>query len=226
MCHLCLMGIEFWDPTHVRAQTPSPPPATVTPPSGGIVIRGAQPAPAGGFGGFAPMAPVNTAGPSGPPITVVNGTKDPRIVWEDGHIAILYAKDFPANTGMGRSKTRDDVKDAINAVIDDTLQSAPGAGSLHKFVKVRLSEILARPLPAGPAPVARGRLPIDPSQFKPVAPKIAKSGSYAGQIIPDYPHDCTACGGKFYQGMFGGIHPTPDGKCPAESRVLKPPRRK
>lgn len=160
-----------------------------------------------------------TSIPSGPgqgpqTITKVNGTADPRVLWEDGHVAIIYAKDFPANSGMGRSKTRKDVADAINAAIDDALVTMPGAGSAHDFIKVRLAELLARPVTA---PVARvvARLPVDPSQYKPVAPRIAQSGRYKGQIIPDFPHDCIACGGKYYQGMYTSIHDTPDGECPA-----------
>lgn len=188
--------------------------------------------------GFTPFVPPNTASnpgapinnpfaptPLGPgqgpqPVTKTNGTGDPRVIWEDGHVAVIYAKDFPANAGMGRSKTRKDVKDAINAAIDDALVTSPGAGSAHDFVKVRLKELLARPLPSGPAPRVQARLPIDPSQFRPVTPKIAQSGKYKGHIIPDFPHDCSACGGKFYQGMFSSVHDTPDGRCPAETKTV------
>jgi hypothetical protein len=160
--------------------------------------------------------------PPGQKVTVVNGTGDPRVIWEDGHIAIIYAKDFPAGTGMGRSRTRGDIKDAINAAVDDSLQTMPGGGKLHEFIKVNLKELLQRPY-AGSPQTAKvvGRLPISPSQFVPVAPKVAQGGSYKGRIIPDFPHTCAVCNGPYYQGMFEGIHPTPDGKCPAAAKTTK-----
>lgn len=170
-----------------------------------------------------PTTKMPTPGPPpGTKITVVNGTGDPRIVWEDGLVAIIYAKDFPAGTGMGRSRTRSDIKDAINATIDDQLQNAPGKGSASDFVKVWLKELLLRPYVGAPSTMKLPtRLPVSPSQFVPVAPKIAQSGRFKGQIIPDFPHICSACGGPYYQGMFEGIHPTPDGKCPATKPTAK-----
>jgi hypothetical protein len=182
-------------------------------------------------GGFKPMAAPNSAGgayvppkaPStgvtiiggggggGSGVTAVNSTGDSRVLWEDGHIAIIFAKDFPANSGMGRSKTRDTVAEAIKATVDDQLQSPVGGGSMGKFVKVWLKELLARPVVVpGGGPKVMARLPIDPSQFKPVSP-----------VIPDFPHDCIRCGGKMYQGMFSNVHPTPDGKCPSEHAKVK-----
>lgn len=182
-------------------------------------VRNATPSP------FAGMLP-QTA-PNGPKVTTVNSTGDPRVVWEDGHIAIIYARDFPANSGMGRSKTRDDVADAIKATVDDQLQIPVGAGSMGKFVKVWLKELLARPVVVpGGGPKVMPRLPIDPSQFRPVNPVVAKSGNYKGQIIPDFPHDCVRCGGKYYQGMFSNVHPTPDGRCPAEDKKMDKGRRR
>lgn len=201
------------------SQDPVDPAAQTLPP--------AQPTPASsprGFGGFVlPHQPAQPAPgpPPGTKITVVNGTSDPRVIWEDGHVAIIYAKDFPAGTGMGRSKTRADIKDAINATVDDTLQTMPGKGSYNDFVKVWLKDLLARPLATGPAPALPKRLPVSPKDFVPVAPVVAKSGRYAGHIIPDFPHDCAACGGKYYQGMFHDVHDTPDGKCPAISQSQK-----
>jgi hypothetical protein len=174
-----------------------------------------------------PAAPIGTAvsgvSVSGG-ITRVNSTGDARIIWEDGHVAIIYAKDFPAGTGMGRSKTRDDVKDAIQATVDDQLQTLPGPGSANKFIKVWLKDLLARPVATQQA-VVRPRLAISPADFKPVTPKIAQSGKFKGQVIPDFPHDCPHCGGKFYQGMFSAVHDTPDGLCPAVTGA-KPPRRR
>lgn len=171
------------------------------------------------------IGPAATAGVGPTPITKVNSTADPRVLWEDGLVAIIYAKDFPANSGMGRSKTRKTPAEALNAAIDDQLVTAPGAGSAHDFIKVKLADLLARPL-TKPVATVMPRLPVDPSQFKPVVPKIAQSGTYKGQIIPDFPHDCTKCGGKMYQGMYSSVHPTPDGRCPADSKPEAPKRRR
>lgn len=182
---------------------------------------GGWPPPAPAPAGTTPGAQATPGPPPGTKITVVNGTADPRIVWEDGHVAIIYAKDFPAGTGMGRSKTRSDIKDAINATIDDALHTMPGKGSFGDFVKVWLKDLLARPLSTGPGPQLPKRLPVDPKDFRPVSPVIATSGRYKGQIIPDFPHDCPTCGGKYYQGMFSSIHPTEDGECPATKPKLK-----
>lgn len=181
-----------------------------------------QPNQAPPYQGVAPGGtPLPAAPPAynpGPPITRVNGTQDPRIIWEDGHIAIIYAKDFPANSGMGRSKTRDDLQDAIKAPVDDQLVTPAGGGSQHKFVKVKLAELLARPLVSpAMAPKPLHRLPVSPREFMPVSPKIAQSGTYKGRIIPDFPHKCQLCGGMYYQGAVEAVHPTPDGQCPALS---------
>jgi hypothetical protein len=175
-------------------------------------------APGGVLGGQLPQA-VPQAYVPGPAVTRVNSTQDPRIVWEDGYVAIIYAKDFPANSGMGRSKTRKDIKDALNAAVDDQLVTPPGANSAHDFVKVKLADLLARPLQLNPAmaPQLPKRLPISPREFMPVTPKIAQTGRYKGHIIPDFPHDCQLCGGKYYQGAVEAVHPTQDGKCPALS---------
>lgn len=220
-------GSGYW-PIPAQTNQQSAPPAPPAPPSQG---QGSLP-------GFPPLKinPVTNGvlggglGPGqGPtPVTKTNSTGDPRIIWEDGFVAIIYAKDFPANAGMGRSKTRKDIADAIKATIDDQLVTAPGAGSAHDFVKVWLKELLARPLPVGPAPKVQARLPIDPSQFKPVSPKIASGGTYKGKIIPDFPHDCHSCGGKYYQGMFSSVHDTPDGRCPndPEVKAAAPKRRR
>lgn len=238
MCYLCTAnkglkkqmytarGLQEFEWDMVQHAWVSTAKTAPTPPMG--VPAPAQPgqgsAPAHAPQAFNPLGGIvqapNKFGPGqGPqPVTKTNSTNDPRIIWEDGLVAIIYAKDFPAGTGMGRSKTRADLKDAINATIDDQLVTAPGKGSMHDFVKVWLKDLLARPLPGPAAPKIQGRLPIDPKQFIPVAPVIAKSGRYAGQIIPDFPHDCTACGGKYYQGMFSGVHDTPDGRCPAEAK--------
>lgn len=173
-----------------------------------------------------PQSPTPPApNPSAAPV-VVNSTQDSRIVWEDGNVAVIYARDFPAMTGMGRSRTRTQVGAAVAAPIEDALQTPVGAKSGGEFVKVWLKELLARPpLPAGTAglPAMPVRLPLDPKDFRPVAPQIATGGTYKGKVIPDFPHPCVRCGGMMYQGNFSTVHPTPDGKCPADN--VKPKKR-
>ena len=193
-------------PNSINHQPQSAPPYQGVAP-GGVPLPQAVPA---------PQQQVYNPGPA---VTRVNSTQDPRIIWEDGHVAIIYGKDFPANSGMGRSKTRKDIKDALNAAVDDQLVTPPGAGSAHDFVKVKLAELLARPLQLNPAmaPKPMARLPVSPREFVPVTPKIAQSGKYKGKIIPDFPHYCQLCGGAYYQGAVEAVHPTPDGKCPALS---------
>src|SRR5687768_5505538 len=94
----------------------------------------------------APYIPPPAGNPihSGGGITRVNSTGDSRVIWEDGTVAIIYAKDFPAGTGMGRSPTRKTIPDALNATIDAARQTAAGAGVANDFVKVYLKELLAR----------------------------------------------------------------------------------
>lgn len=171
--------------------------------------QGVQPAPV-------PVAPATQ--PS-LPFTRVNSTKDPRVLWEDSKIAIIFAGDFPANTGMGRSKSRKTLPDALAAQIDTNLQTGVGAGSASDLVKVYLADLLARPVgaPVKVAPVPTGRLAHSPDVFRAPPPSIAKSGTYKGMVIPDFPHQCSACGGRMYQGMINSVHDTPDGRCPKES---------
>lgn len=153
-------------------------------------------------------------------ITVVNSTGDPRVIWEDGKTAIIHARDFPAGTGMGRSPSRKDIKDAIVAQIDPARQNAVGPGSAHDFIKVDLKELLARPMTTGK------KLPVSPHQFRgrpEPKPMIASGYGHAakGVLIPDghFPHICGMCGGWYYQGT--GEHSTGDGKCPATSKPSK-----
>lgn len=234
MCIMCLkLGDDpaFCDPTHPRVATqgqnpPNPDPFMGLPPGNGGTPVPAQPPQGTPAGGISVKKPGPGLGATPPPITRTNQTGDPRVVWEDGQIAIIYAKDFPANSGMGRSKTRGQLTDAIKATIDDQLQTMPGAGSANDFVKVWLKELLARPSAGMAQPKVVPRLPIDPIQFRPVAPKIATGGTYKGQVIPDFPHDCEKCGGKYYQGNFSSIHPTPDGLCPNDRPEKKPSRRR
>lgn len=166
-----------------------------------------------------PGYPTQQSTPKTKGVTVVNSTSDPRVIWEDGKIAIIFARDFPANTGMGRSATRKDLKDAIMAQIDPGRTTMPGANSMNDFVKVVLGDLLARPL-GGKAPS------VKPKMFSgrpdPV-PMIASGyGSVPkGTIIPDahFPHKCGVCGDWYYQGT--GEHPTPDGACPRGNKSGK-----
>lgn len=222
MCYLCMGKDELtiqrvhgnWPGKWVASagnNTPPDPPDPPTPPPSAPRISG-------GFG-FAPPAFGPGQGPQ--KITKVNSTTDPRVLWEDGQVAVIYAKDFPANTGMGRSKTRGSLQDVLAAPIDDQLVTAPGKNSGFDLIKVWLKDILARPIQAPGAQKVVGRLPIDPKHYLPQTPVVAKSGKFKGQVIPDFPHDCAACGGKCYQGMFSNVHDTPDGRCPAESAPQK-----
>lgn len=166
--------------------------------------------------GVQPTAQPTVAGTL--PFTPVNSTKDPRVLWEDGQIAIIFAGDFPANTGMGRSKSRKTLPDALTQQVDPGLTTAVGAGSRADLIKVFLAELLARPVGSQGAVVQAppvGRLPNGPTTFSP--PKIAKTGSFRGMVIPDFPHTCAACGGKMYQGMVQSVHDTADGRCPRET---------
>lgn len=148
-------------------------------------------------------------------ITVVNSTGDPRIIWEDGKFAIIHARDFPANTGMGRSTTRKSIQEAIMQQVDPARQTAAGPGSINDFVKVLLSDLLARPVGSPKA------LPVSPHQFRggrPPPKQMIASGYGSvpkGTVIPDahFPHVCGMCGGWYYQGT--GEHSTPDGRCPS-----------
>lgn len=145
-------------------------------------------------------------------ITAVNSTGDPRVLWEDGKFAVIHARDFPANTGMGRSATRPTMQAAMTAAIDPGRQNAAGPGSMQDFCKVVLAELLARPLTGVKKQTTgfafKGR--PDPK------PMIASGYGTApkGTVIPDahFPHNCGVCGGWYYMGT--GEHPTPDGKCP------------
>lgn len=154
-------------------------------------------------------------------ITVVNGTGDPRIVWEDGVVAIIQARDFPANTGMGRGPTRKTPVEALQTQIDPTRVTMPGAGAMNDFVKVVLKDLLARPVGAAPA---QAPAPAKGFGFRPPPKPMVASGygSVAkGVVIPDahFPHICGVCGGWYYQGT--GEHSTPDGRCPSKSAKKK-----
>jgi len=149
-------------------------------------------------------------------ITIINSTSDSRVLWEDGTFAVIYAKDFPANSGMGRSPTRKDVTAAIKATVDPARTQPPGQGTAMDFCKVMLQELLARP--------AGFRKPsVSPGMFggRPPAKQMIASGYGSvpkGTLIPDghFPHICGMCGGWYYQGTRE--HPTPDGRCPTTGK--------
>lgn len=174
-----------------------------------------------GFGGAgsAPQHLPTIPTPNGP-LTIVNTTGDPRVIWEDGQNAIIFAKDFPANTGMGRSASRKDPMEALKQPIDPTRVTPVGQGSMMDFVRVWLKDLLSRPAVAGApkntAPKGFGGRPAP-------APMIASGhGSVPkGTVIPNahFPNICGVCGGWYYQGT--GEHDTPNGLCPAKSKQLK-----
>lgn len=219
MCIICMRN--NWSPAvsktyHTRVlgqnQTPPAPPAQpyVAGPLPGLPNQGMPTVP--GQVGHSSMQPVGG-------ITAVNTTGDPRVLWEDGKFAIIHARDFPAGTGMGRGPTRKDIQDAINTQVDPARQNAAGAGTINDFVKVLLSELLARPVGsktiAAPPPRIGNRPP----------PKQMIASGYGsvpkGTVIPDahFPHVCGMCGGWYYQGS--GEHNTPDGRCPTSVKKKK-----
>src|SRR3954470_15644595 len=79
-----------------------------------------------------------------------NSTEDPRIIWEDGQFAIIEGRD--CWDGLERSKTRDNLGDAIRQPIAGPMPK-PGAGKATDLVKVKLADMLANPV-VGQAPGA------------------------------------------------------------------------
>ena len=100
----------------------------------------------------------------------------PQIVEQsdDGIWGVVVAGSLPP--GVARSKTRDDPKDALTAPWDPALTAPVGPNSIHKFVKVKMSDLgLARP-----------RILLRPGDY---------ANKKVGKFIPDYPHTCLICGG-------------------------------
>lgn len=185
--------------------------APVNQPNVSVTPVAPKQAPPSPFAGGLPATNPNPSGYS----NWVNTTGDSRVVFDGGNCAsdevIIYAKDFPAGTGMGRSRTRPDPMDASKASIDPALMTPAGRGSANDFVKVRLSELLLRPI---------GAPPLNPNKHyarPPARPMVSFGlGSVAkGAVIPNahYPHNCGVCGGWYYQGT-GEHDGTPDGRCP------------
>lgn len=151
-----------------------------------------------------------------------NSSGDDRVISEDGKWAIIEAGD--CWDGLSRSKTRDNIGDAISAPWDAGMTVMPGPGSVaaKKLVKVKLADLLANPAnPTPPRPAVTG-LP-SPKDFKkdPVAPQSPfMSKPYTAKNIPEFPHQCRVCGGRFYQGLTKVVHestekdPKLQGACP------------
>lgn len=156
-----------------------------------------------------------------------NSTTDPRIIWEDGTWAIIEAKDWPP--GIGRSKTRDTVPDAIAATWEAGLGNiAIGPQSIRasKLVKVKLGDFLNVPPPSlSPGPLGG----LSPKAFQdpatPVAPPSPMMPKpWKGKDIPEYPHVCPNCGGRTVHMPSGHIHEMTDpkhsrgdGSCPQKA---------
>ncbi len=159
-----------------------------------------------------------------PPGNPNNSTTDPRVIWEDGTWAIIEAGD--CWDGLARSKTRDNPGDAVAATWDPALTVMPGPNSVSgkKLVKVKLTDLLAHPLvqaPAGKLPTAKdwSKSPVaPPSPFKPKPWPVKE--------IPEFPHVCRVCGGRFYQGLSKTIHEATEhsplaGACPGPTKAQK-----
>lgn len=94
---------------------------------------------------------------------------------DDGLWGVIVAGDLPP--GIGRSKTRDDPDDALNAAWDPGLTTPVGPGSVQKYIKIRMSDLGA----------PRPQIVLRPGDY---------SNPKAGKFIPEYPHKCAVCGGK------------------------------
>lgn len=160
-----------------------------------------------------------------------NSTGDDRVIWEDGKWAIIEAGD--AWDGLARSKTRDNLGDAISAGWDPGMTVMPGPQSVRarKLVKVALKDLLAhRPGVQGTPAVGMPR----PQDYKtppgtPVAPpspfmkKPWDPGPMPGMNVPEFPHVCRICGGRFYQGLNNIVHEATEhtalrGACPGSQK--------
>ena len=158
-----------------------------------------------------PTGPNINSTPTGNAAQPTNVPMDPRTVEvsqdPNGEWAVVQAADLPPN--CPRSKTRDTPQDAMSANWEPGLTSAPGAGSIHKYVKVkRLHLPWERPYPG--QTIKPGDIGLDPSQFH-KAPK--------GKPIQDYPHRCHVCGGRTLE-LFSSVEHE-GGKCPGPKRPVK-----
>lgn len=168
---------------------------------------------------------------------VNNSTGDDRVIWEDGHRAIIEAEDWPF--GVPRSKTRDNISDAVSAPIDAGMGQVPiGPQSIRakKLVAVPLKDLLAAPRNSPPVPTGNVALP-NPANWRaptapgtPVAPQSPfMNKPWSSKNVPEFPHVCQACGGRFYQGLSKTIHeatehdPQLRGECPRSMPTPKAP---
>lgn len=152
-----------------------------------------------------------------PPGNPNNRTQDPRVVWEDGTIAIIEAGDYPV--GIPRSKSRKTLKEAAQQVPDAGLTTAPGAGTIANkdYVTVWLKDLLGTPVPGT---VATPTTTMTPAAFRGAAtPTKPLPPDFPGKNVPEYPHTCLVCKGKYYQGWYKTIHESTEngplaGACP------------
>jgi len=150
-----------------------------------------------------------------------NSTPDERVLWEDGTWAIVEAGDYPV--GIGRTRTCDTPGDTLSATWEAGLITAPGAKSIaaRKLVKVQLADLLANTPPRkAVAAVAAPRdfIPAPPSPFLPKP---------WGRVVPEFPHLCRVCGGRFYQGLMKTVHEATEGAggaCPGPAKMARSPR--
>src|SRR6266446_153460 len=140
-----------------------------------------------------------------PPQNPNNSTQDPRVIWEDGLWAIIEAGDSP--NGLARSKTRDNLKEVMTANWDPAMTVAPGPASIaaKKLVKVRLVDLLATPQAkqVNTAAIPTARAFEAQGQIAPPSPFIPKP--WKTKDIPAFPHQCRACGGRYYLGLSKSV---------------------
>lgn len=146
-----------------------------------------------------------------------NSTNDDRVIWEDGTWAVIEAGD--CWDGLARSKTRDNPGDAIAAPWDPGMTTMPGPQSVagRKLVKVKLADVLAKPTTT-PASAAMPQVKDwSKAPVAPVSPFLPKP--WAGRNVPEFPHVCIRCGGRYYWGLNKSIHEATEtgplqGACP------------
>lgn len=161
-----------------------------------------------------------------------NSTPDDRVIWEDGTWAIIECGD--AWDGLSRSKTRDNLGDAIQATWDPGMTTMPGANSItaKKMVKVKLADLLANAGKAAPTslggvlPKAKAFRTPTPADVPAAPPSPYLSKPWEGKNVPEFPHVCRACGGRYYQGLSKTVHQDTentalDGKCPGAQKSTK-----
>jgi hypothetical protein len=170
-----------------------------------------------------------------------NSTADPRIIWEDGTWAIIEAGDH--EPGLARSETRDTLAKVIQTNSWDPARvTQPGKASIAQgqLVKVKLAELLATPqrpaaaptqgqltlAPVGAIPSPKGfiKIPATPDTAPNAPPSPFLPKSWKTRDIPEYPHTCLVCKGRYYQGLDKVIHQETEaldgGKCPGPRKKV------